>query len=582
MKVLREQFYIQTLTLLAILACGGGGGGGDEGDKSAPEGASLSVEAVTDSSIVIRIKDATDNSTATEELKYALYYSEEELPEDRKKLESDAVPSGGWSVNDSLRSIVGLPTATSFNVTALVKDSSSNIAKLNVVKASTGSPPNLPLDPTLSANVSGDSVTISWAKATSDTSSDSSLRYRLYTSTQANLYTAEDVLSNGSPAGDWQTNISSISLSSLGSSKRIHYNLLVKDNNDSTVAYLADSFDTDAIIHISYFDNTTRQVKYVNKLTTLWSAPLVISASDSSYRYGNGLALNSAGYAYVCYYDENNADLKLSYFDGTQFNVESVAAVGTTGQYCSISFNDSDDLFMTAYDGTARNPIFFFKFQGIWSEQSIDSISDIDGYFTDFEIDAQGKNHVAYYNSSTRDLVYATNKSGSWVVEVVDSSGTVGYYPSLEVHPDQSVSIAYQDYSNYDLKVADNNSGSWVLQTLDSSGSTGYTPSMKLGPDGLLNIAYYSSTGSQLRYLKETSPGVWGAYEVVDGWVESTGNYGLSLGVDKLDRLHISYFNDSTDNLVYAYRKDPSLVWEITEIDQDSNTVGRYSNMVVR
>ena len=82
---------------------------------------------------------------------------------------------------------------------------------------------------------------------------------------------------------------------------------------------------------------------------------------------------------------------------------------------------------------------------------------------------------------------------------------------------------------------------------------------MKLGPDGLLNIAYYSSTGSQLRYLKETSPGVWGAYEVVDGWVESTGNYGLSLGVDKLNRLHISYLNDSTDNLVYAYRK--ILVW---------------------
>ena len=163
----------------------------------------------------------------------------------------------------------------------------------------------------------------------------------------------------------------------------------------------------------------------------------------------------------------------------------------------------------------------------------------------------------------------------------MDSSGSVGYYPSLEVHPDQSVSIAYQDYSNYDLKVADNNSGSWVLQTLDSSGSTGYTPSMKLGPDGLLNIAYYSSTGSQLRYLKETSPGVW---EHTRSSTDGLNPQGIMVYhyVDKLNRLHISYLNDKTDNLVYAYRKDPGLVWEITEIDQDSNTVGRYSNMVVR
>jgi hypothetical protein len=132
------------------------------------------------------------------------------------------------------------------------------------------------------------------------------------------------------------------------------------------------------------------------------------------------------------------------------------------------------------------------------------------------------------------------------------------------------------------LKVADNNSGAWVVQTIDSVGNTGYTPSIKLGPDGLLNIAYFSSTGTQLRYIKETTKGVWGSYASVDGYIQSTGHSGVALAVDNLSRVHISYFNDNTDDLVYAYRKSPSSVWEITEVDQDSNDVGRGSSIQVR
>ena len=106
----------------------------------------------------------------------------------------------------------------------------------------------------------------------------------------------------------------------------------------------------------------------------------------------------------------------MSSFDGTQFNIETVANIGDTGRYCSIDFNDADEFYITAYDASARNPIFFFKFQGIWSEY-IDSISDNDGYYTDYVLDDKGKVHVAYFNYTDADLVYATNKSGAWVTE---------------------------------------------------------------------------------------------------------------------------------------------------------------------
>ena len=54
---------------------------------------------------------------------------------------------------------------------------------------------------------------------------------------------------------------------------------------------------------------------------------------------------------------------------------------------------------------------------------------------------------MAYYNSTGRDLIYATNITGQWTTEVVDSTGDVGI-THLVVHADQTVSIAYQDNSN--------------------------------------------------------------------------------------------------------------------------------------
>jgi hypothetical protein len=266
---LNTQFYLYFFVSLLSLACGGDDGGGDDGDTSAPTGGSIAIEAVTDQSIIILVENATDNATPAEELQYSIYYSEAELSEDIKTLQNDAIPSGGWAVNTPSRSIVGLPVATAYNLTALVKDASSNMAKLNVLTATTGAPPTLPAVPTISSVVLADDVTLSWTKATSDVVADTSLLYKVYTSSQNNIYSVETAIANGTAAAEWKANISSLALNSIGPSKRVYFNVLVKDSNDSAVSYLSSSFDTDSEIHISYFDNTNKDVKYVNKLQRL-------------------------------------------------------------------------------------------------------------------------------------------------------------------------------------------------------------------------------------------------------------------------------------------------------------------------
>jgi hypothetical protein len=554
----------------------------DEQDMTAPEGGSIAIEAVLNNAAVISISEASDSVTAAENLSYAIYYTQNQMSEDVNVILNETTPSGGWSTKTGPRMVAGLRANVTYNITALVKDENSNIAKLNTLQLMTGSLPSLPGSPSLDADVSGTSATITWDRSSSQSVESSALLYRVYLSESNNLISAEETIKNGMPVDVWKTNIDQLTASSLKNTTRYYYNVLVKDEFENTSAYSTNYFETETIVHIAYLDDSARQIKYVNYDTSTWSVPEVISGSDTSYRYDSpAMAVDDSGVPYVCYYSESNSALHMSSFDGTEFSVETVQDIDNAGQYCSIAMDSRNQPVMTAYDGTARDPVFYFLYDDMWSEQTISATTESEGLYTDLKIDKLGKYHVAYYNSSSRDLVYATNISGQWASEIVDSSGDVGLTPSLVVHADQSVSVAYFSSSNADLKFATNESGSWLVSTIDSDNTTGQYPSMKLGPDGLLNIAYFYSSGSQVRYIKESDSG-WENFEVVDGFLNQMGNYGISLDVDRLNRVHISYYNASDKNLHYAYRDDPDNMWQTTAVDTSTNSVGKYSSIVVK
>ena len=55
----------------------------------------------------------------------------------------------------------------------------------------------------------------------------------------------------------------------------------------------------------------------------------------------------------------------------------------------------------------------------------MDSSGDV-GRYTSIAIDTADKVHISYSDVSNEDLMYATNATGSWVTETVDSGGNVG------------------------------------------------------------------------------------------------------------------------------------------------------------
>ena len=69
--------------------------------------------------------------------------------------------------------------------------------------------------------------------------------------------------------------------------------------------------------------------------------------------------------------------------------------------------------------------------------------------------------------------MHVTDKSGSWVVTVVESTGSIGYFSDIAIDSNDKIHISYLDYTNNDLKYATDKSGSWATSTLDSTGIVG-------------------------------------------------------------------------------------------------------------
>ncbi len=62
-----------------------------------------------------------------------------------------------------------------------------------------------------------------------------------------------------------------------------------------------------------------------------------------------------------------------------------------------------------------------------WGHYTIDSALTV-GQMPSMAIDSEGYIHVAYYSVTLKDLKYATDSTGEWVTQTIDSNGFVNRY----------------------------------------------------------------------------------------------------------------------------------------------------------
>lgn len=244
--------------------------------------------------------------------------------------------------------------------------------------------------------------------------------------------------------------------------------------------------------------------------------------------------------------------------------------VDVLGQYVGTLALDSSGKAHIAYtDSTTQNLRYASNSDGAWNPKVIDT--NVEGYAA-IALDAADNVYISYCSAGIYSLKFATNLSGDWKITTVDSNW-VGLFTDIVVDASGKAHISYYDHQNGDLKYATNASDVWVSETIDSAYYVGRYTSIALDSTGKAHVAYVNSQTDDLEYATNES-GAW-ITSTIDSFSETT--WGTSIGVDSRDKIHIAYYNATDRSLKYA--SNSSGAWLVSTID--GNGTGAFPSLAV-
>ncbi|MBI4650759.1 tandem-95 repeat protein [Candidatus Desantisbacteria bacterium] len=329
------------------------------------------------------------------------------------------------------------------------------------------------------------------------------------------------------------------------------------DSNMEVGRYTSIAIDSNDKVHISYYDDSNKDLKYVTNASDSW-----VRTTADSYEYVgeynsiavdskeyNSIAVDSNDKIHISYYDDSNKDLKYATNSSGLWITTTVDSYGYVGQYTSIAVDSNDKIHISYYDDSNNDLKYATNASGSWVTTTVDSINGSVGKYTSIDIDSNDKVHISYCDNTNRNLKYATNKSGSWGTSTVDSNnGYYAEYTSIVVDLNNMVHISYNDFFNADLIYATNESGSWITTIVDNTWITGIKSSISIDKNNKIHISYCAS--DYLKYATKNSE-LWSTADV-----DKIGYNGYtSIAIDSNNRIYISYFDLSNYNLKYATKE---------------------------
>jgi len=321
----------------------------------------------------------------------------------------------------------------------------------------------------------------------------------------------------------------------------------VVDNESAAGQYPSLQLDAQEHVHISHLhvvSSYVSELRYSTNQTGGWVTATVAGGSGYYKQgYGNDLKLDADGHAHISHLENHNYYLKYATnVDDTWMNYE----VDTGDAYCmpSLVLNGDDDVITDVYGGDSENwGIYLFEnATGPWLVDLY--IADAHLWSNSLTMDADGYLHLIFSEWQTKNLFYATDKSGDWVIEELTFAGEESLTPTLALDGDGYAHIAFCDateYLNGELIYATNSSGAWVASLVDDERDVGYFPSLMLADDGTVHITYIDDVVNRIKYAYG-APDAWTIQEVPTEDIIDYGYYSFILDSD--DALHLVYLSD--------------------------------------
>jgi len=227
------------------------------------------------------------------------------------------------------------------------------------------------------------------------------------------------------------------------------------------VGMYTDIAELDNIIYCSYYDVTNGDLKYITGTSGTW-VPYTIDGTGGvdAGQYTSIAVVTNAGnaIAHISYYDVTNGDLKYitNYPDGTSWASPIIVdTIGNVGLYTSIAANIANEVHISYYDVTNGN-LKYAKITngtGVITE-TVDSTGDVGKYSSIGIVSSTGQTivHISYYDATKGDLKYAANADGTWSTIALDGNFDVGLYTGLAMDDNGEAHIVYYDNTYWDLK----------------------------------------------------------------------------------------------------------------------------------
>lgn len=188
--------------------------------------------------------------------------------------------------------------------------------------------------------------------------------------------------------------------------------------------------------------------------------------------------------------------------------------------------------------------------------------------------DANGQPHIFYGGSHLFHKYYDGNQ---WLTEIIDNSPDIGYSATATMDSSGFFHVIYADSDN--AFYATNKSGSWVIQSLaipnqaKSNRGSEYSFFETIGvggisvdSNGIVHLAFFNTQAlynPQELFYGNNSSGSW-SFQMIDSDLESTASGRISILVDSVNAIHIVYYDKNLLQLKHATNKTGN--WAIVPI----------------